>query len=118
MIVAARRTLGAIFLPPVLAAEPVVEIPVDREVDRLRSCMIAIGVAYGVGLFSLSRSYACSTYLMLGMLCSMHAIVAAKNPGALARLSGRTVALLIGASTGWLAFLYVFVKLVVKAGGH
>jgi O-antigen ligase len=116
------QRVGDFLMPPAegLKAE---EIPFDYlgpELAHLRSVILAIGVAYAVGLFSLSRSYACSTYLMLGMVVSLSMLIAAKNPGAVARLSTRMTLMLISASVFWLGFLVVFVKVMVKAagGGH
>jgi O-antigen ligase len=114
------QQVGDFLLPPTdaLKAE---EIPFDYlgpELAHLRSTILAIGVAYAVGLFSLSRSYACSTYLMLGMVVALGMLVSAKNPGAVARLSMRMVVMLVSASAFWLMFLVVFVKVMVKAAGH
>jgi len=111
--------LGEFILPPTQYAQerPVLtRLPIETE--HLRSSLLAIGAAYAVGLFSLSRSYACSTYLMLGMLISMSMLIASQNPSMVARFSGRLVGVIVGVSGCWLVFLYVFVKLVVRAAGH
>jgi O-antigen ligase len=112
------QSVGEFIIPPaqVLAEERQPLRELDQETDRLRSCMLAIIIAYGIGLFALSRSYAVSTYLMLGMVCAMGIIIAGKNPAAVKRLTTRTVAILITTSGCWLVFLYLLVKLLLKAG--
>jgi O-antigen ligase len=115
------RSVGDFLMPPadVLKAEEIRRGRVGQELDHLRSTILAIGVAYGVGLFSLSRSYACSTYLMLGLVVSLGMLISVKNPVAVARFSTRLVVMLVSASAFWLVFLYAFVKVMVKAtGGH
>jgi len=91
----------------------VTELTADPRLWRLRACLLGITVAYAVGIFTLSRVYSLSTYLILGLLNAMALLRAARNPAVLPPLSFRLSGSLLGASILWLAFLYFFVRLLV-----
>jgi O-antigen ligase len=81
--------------------------------DRWRSCLLAILVAYGVGIFALSRAYAIPTYLVLGAVAA-YARTAQESGGydALPVVSGPLARRLVCVSLGFLVFMHVLVKVV------
>jgi O-antigen ligase len=78
---------------------------------NLGPCIFSIAVAYAVGLFSLSRNYMTSTYLILGIACVFCDLIStpAKPVGA---LSYRLIQRVCVYSVLMVGFLYVFTRFV------
>lgn len=78
---------------------------------RLRHCLLAIVVAYGVGLFSLSRAYVPPTYLIFGLAASFLALdpetrlLAAGN-----RITTHLLTRIAASSMVILFAIYLFIK--------
>ena len=115
----ARRKMAALgaFVLPGRGVDTRGIVAVDAELGTMRCCVLAIGVAYAVGLFSLSRAYTGSTYAILGMMGAMAGLMVARNPAAAVRITPRTGMVLGIASVVSVAFLYVFVSVVLRVGG-
>lgn len=88
----------------------------DPELARLAPCMLAITAAWGAGLFSLSRCYVVSTYLMLGMCAATIRLIEGELSPArsLATFRGKNQARMIGGSLVFFAGLLVLIKILVR----
>jgi O-antigen ligase len=79
--------------------------------SRLRHCLLAMVVAYAVGLFSLSRAYVPPTYLILGLVA---AFLAQEPEGRLSSIKSHLNAALLknilATSVGLLFVIYLFIK--------
>lgn len=83
----------------------------DPEMCRLQPYLFGAFTAYAVGLLSLSLNYVVPTYLFLGLAAAFPRL-APSWPPVPPRRAGVALAMLIGAlSVGYLAALYVFVRL-------
>jgi hypothetical protein len=88
------------------------------ELRRFAPYLAAILAGWGVGLFSLSRCYVVSTYMVIGMASSFIALAGPRlrTPCWLIAWNKQHVQRLILASAGLLSFLYVFVKVFARFG--
>jgi O-antigen ligase len=79
---------------------------------RLAPFSLAIVVAYGVGLLSLTRAYTASTYLLVGLTVAFVTVVSRGGITELPplRLNLRLAGLMAMFSVGFLAGMYVFVR--------
>lgn len=89
------------------------------ELSRLVPAMLAILIAWMTGLFSLSRCYVVSTYLMLGMsAATIRLIEKSFSPEwSLATFRGRNQARMIGGSLSLFVGLYVLIRILVRFPG-
>lgn len=104
--------LGCFFVPmKALAKLGKAQPPLPSELAVWRPCIFAIGTAYAVGLFSLSRPYVAPTYLDIGAVGAYCGMVANLRPNLMAPLSGRLIGQLIVAGIGMVILVMCFVKL-------
>ena len=106
--------MGAFLLPMVVCRRMGRCEGIGSDLQRLRPCMMAVLVAYGVGLFSLSRPYVCTTYMPLGMLMAFCALGRADDPSVVPRWNGSLSRFILASSVKWIIFLYIFVHFAVK----
>jgi O-antigen ligase len=85
--------------------------PLAAELGEWRPCIMAVGAAYAVGLFSLSRPYTAPTYLAIGSIGAYGRMVLAARPGSMESLSGRLIGQLIIAGICVVMLIMVFVRL-------
>jgi hypothetical protein len=83
---------------------------------RFRPYLLAVVAALAAGLFSLSRVYTPSTYLVFGLCTAYLQLAARAAPGAVPRLTGARVFRLALLSGGVLAGLHLFTVLMVQRG--
>jgi O-antigen ligase len=87
----------------------------DRSpLSRLGPFLLAILVAYAVGLLSLSRVYVSSTYLILGLAVAYARIALRSSPAPRLQLNAALLGRLATASVLFLAALYVFVRISAR----
>jgi O-Antigen ligase len=79
----------------------------DSELAGLRPIMLAIMVGYAVGLLSLSRTYAISTYIVLGLVAAYINLTPRLRP---LRLDGRFAERLAAGSILFIAATFLFVR--------
>jgi O-antigen ligase len=79
---------------------------------RLRPCVLAIVVAYAVGLFSLSRDYVAPTYLSIGIGCAFCALTCSRGENSWAVVNRRLVFKAVLAGVLMIGFLYTFVRVM------
>jgi O-antigen ligase len=106
--------LGA-FLLPIVACKRAIKpgvLPKNDELGHLPECVMAITAAYAVGLFSLSRPYACSTYMILGLASAMCYLLARRAPSAVPPLNYKVIKFLVLSNAAWMAFMFVFIRFV------
>ena len=77
---------------------------------------LGMAAAYAVGLFSLSLCYVVPTYVILGFAVAYTNMAATYPPVAPARIDGQLVGRLAMLSVGFLAFMYVFIRLFNTGG--
>jgi hypothetical protein len=110
--------LAAFFIPiwALAWAGPPLGTPADQPADgalrRWRPCVMAVMVAYAVGLCSLSRSYTVSTYLILGLGTVFLRLLARERPQAVPALSGRLFGQLLAVSVGFVILINLFIRVV------
>jgi hypothetical protein len=83
----------------------------SQQVSRLGAFVIAILVSYAIGLLSSSRCYEVPTFLLIGVASAYARLAAARAPGAVPSLTGRTLGRLFGVSLLVLIGHYIFVRL-------
>jgi putative inorganic carbon (HCO3(-)) transporter len=92
----------------------------DPEIRRLRPYLVAIMVAYSVGLLSVSRNYVVPTYMVLGISNAYLKIVASGAPSLVPdpvpRLDGRLAVRLGLLSVGFVVLANLFVKVFIRYG--
>jgi O-Antigen ligase len=86
----------------------------DRLTAKLCPCVLAMVGSYCAGMFSLSRPYTITTYLMLGIAASYLQIAGARSSVPGMKFDSRFVARLLAVSIGCVLFLYVFIRLMVR----
>jgi putative inorganic carbon (hco3(-)) transporter len=108
--------VGMYYLIPrcLLRLGPSSVVVPDPELERLRPYLIALGVGYAIGLFSLSRDYVIPTYLAPGLAVIYQRLVVATAPDSGPRLDARLVLELAAVGMAALAGLFVFVRLFVR----
>jgi hypothetical protein len=82
----------------------------DPEMRRLVPFLMAMLVAYIVGILSLSRVETVPTYMMLGLVTAFAHVAMVKAPGFALRLDGRLVQRWALASVGFLMATYMVVR--------
>jgi O-antigen ligase len=104
--------IGSLYIPLVALRKvsPNTIRSADPEVLRWRPYILALTVAYAVGLFTLSRCYSLPTYLVLGAMGAFCNVLSATAPAAFPQLSRRLVGGVVMASLAGFTFLYLFVK--------
>ncbi len=88
----------------------------DPDVQRLRPYLLAMLCAYAVGLFSLSRSYILTTYLVLGLTAVYMALASRDGALSMPRFDSRLLGRLGAVSALCLVGIYVFVRVVTNWG--
>ena len=88
----------------------------DPDLKRLQPYLLGSLAAYALGLVSLSLCYVVPTYMLLGLAVAFGNIAACYPALAPVRLNGQLVGRLALLSVGFLASLYVFVR-VFNSGG-
>jgi O-antigen ligase len=86
----------------------------DPDLPRVRLYLLLAILAYAVGLFSLSRPYAVSTYIMPGLATAFIGLPGVARSIPPFQVSARLSAVLGGLSLATLAFLFLFVRLMAK----
>jgi hypothetical protein len=82
------------------------------ELARWRPCILAVLVAYGIGLCALSRAYTVTTYLILGVAGAYCALTAGpEDPDASTPLA-TVFPRLIRVAVCFMVGLYLFVRVV------
>ena len=111
-VVGGTLFVGAMFIPMfVLWRKSVFDAPrVDPELRALRPALAAILTAYAVGLFSLSRNYSVTTYVILGMAGVFCVLARQRVPGAVPSFSAALVGRVLAAGVGCLGMVYVMIK--------
>jgi hypothetical protein len=87
----------------------------EHEFTALRPFILAMVVAYAAGVFSLSRNYTATTYMVLG-LAAAYMRVALPNPPDEYRLTARQAMTLLLAGFGFFVFLKFFTQTLVRFG--
>ena len=82
--------------------------PASDELRSLRLCLLPVLAAYLMGLYSLSRTYGNSTYVVLGLAGALVAIAAGGLPGP--QLSFKLARQLVLVSIGCVFYFEVFVR--------
>jgi membrane associated rhomboid family serine protease len=90
---------------------PKARIP-DRELQRMRPCLMAIMAAYAAGMCTISISYHVPTYMLFG-LSTVYLRLAGANLRLMPRLNGRLVFRLGTISAAVLVGFYVYVRLYI-----
>jgi O-antigen ligase len=107
--------LGAFYLAllSLRRMEPGVGAPAAPEVVRLQPYLLAVAVSYATAVLFLSQAYGVLTYLILGLAPVYQRVRLGDAPVPLtfARLDTRLVRRLAFVSIGFLAALYVFVRI-------
>lgn len=86
----------------------------DPVLQYLLPFILALLVAYGISMMSLSRSYVVPTYLIAGLVASYVALTFPHTSVPTIQLDGRTWSRLIMGSIGFLAFIYLYVNVLVR----
>lgn len=89
----------------------------DRRLECLRAGVLAILVAYGVGLLSLSRCYTVPTQFILGISMAYILLVARAGGTPAPRWGWPVVGRIAGVSAAFLLVTYLFVRLMIHRGG-
>lgn len=82
----------------------------NSDLMRWQPCIAAITVSYAVGIFSLTRCYTLTTYLILGIAGAFCKLMRFGMPAACPPLSPKLIVTVITLSVLWLAFLHLFVR--------
>jgi len=85
----------------------------NRELTHMLPYVTAMLVGYAVSMYSLSRVYELPTYMMLGLATAYVEIAGRESQSALLRFDSRFLKRLAVGSVGFLAFIYVFVRVMV-----
>lgn len=83
---------------------------IDADLRTWRPYILAMTIAYSVGMFSLSRCYELPTYLVLGIGGTYCVLLKRRGVLASTPLGLRLLREITLASMGWLLFLYLFVR--------
>ncbi len=88
----------------------------EPEVERLGPYLVAIIGSFCVGLFSLTRTEAVPTYLVLGIATVYLQIASTQCSSPPLKLDSRFIQRLCAFSVVWLVFLHIFTRLMVRWG--
>jgi putative inorganic carbon (HCO3(-)) transporter len=86
----------------------------DKTLQHLLPFVIALVVAYGVSMFSLSRNYVVPTYLIAGLATSYVRLAAPALAFKLPSFDGRLLRRLVAGQAAMIAFTYLFIKVSVR----
>jgi len=88
----------------------------DPELHRLQPFLAGMLTSYMMGMFTLSLSYAVPTYAFLGLVTCFLGMATSKPPLPKLIFDGRLLARLVLVGLGFLALMYVFVRLANSRG--
>jgi hypothetical protein len=88
----------------------------DPELHRLQPYLAGMLTSYMVGMFTLTLCYVVPTYAFLGLVTCFLRIASSNPPLEKPRVDGRFLARLVGIGLGFLAFMYVFVRILNSRG--
>jgi O-antigen ligase len=87
--------------------------PANTEQGRLRACVLAITVAYAVGMLALSRCYTAPVQLILGLATATLVISARDGQILVPRVTTRCLGALAGVGVVFLGATYLFVRIMI-----
>jgi O-antigen ligase len=108
--------IGMFFLPVTCLwrlRDPAAQARLHPALREWRPYVLAVMVAFSIGLCSLSRCYVVSTYLVIGMAAAFVGLLAEHDPAAVPRMSVPLAQRVTGVSIAVLVASYVFTKIVL-----
>ena len=108
--------LGMFYIPVTVLwglRNPAAQARMDPNLRQWRPYLLAVTVAFVVGLCSLSRTYVVSTYLVVGLAAAFLNLLRIQNPSSVPSVNVALVQRLAIVSVAMLAFTYVFIRIVL-----